>query len=107
VGTWVYEQMNESENDGLRYASLSEVLTLRIRADGSIEQWRRRAAGRRGRRHPRPGQAPCRGPRGRHAAPPRWRLRDAPEFQPAARYRFDTPYLVTESNTGQMQWQRR
>jgi len=107
VGTWVYEQMNESENDGLRYASLSEVLTLRIRADGSIEQWRRSVAGGSEWSYDRPGELQYSG---------RWRsddglllvqLKDAPEFQPAARYRFDTPYLVTESNTGQMQWQRR
>ena len=34
-------------------------------------------------------------------------LKGATEFQPAARYRFDTPYLITESNTGRMIWQRR
>jgi hypothetical protein len=105
VGTWVYEQMADS--DGLQYASLTMVTTLRIRADGSIEQWRRSVAGGSEWSYDRPGELQYSG---------RWRsdkglllvqLKGAPEFQPAARYRFDSPYLVTESNTGQMIWQRR
>ena len=34
-------------------------------------------------------------------------LTGATDYPPAARYRFETPYLVTESNTGRMIWQRR
>jgi hypothetical protein len=29
------------------------------------------------------------------------------DYQPAARYRFSDQYLVTESNTGKLIWQRR
>ena len=29
------------------------------------------------------------------------------DYQPAARYHFSDQYLVTESNTGKMIWQRR
>ena len=105
VGTWVFEQMSNSE--GLEYASLTTVTTLRIRADGSIEQWRRSVAGGSEWSYDRPGELQYSG---------RWRseqglllvqLKGAKDFQPAARYRFDTPYLVTESNTGRMVWQRR
>ena len=105
IGTWVYEQMTNSE--GLEYASLTTVTTLRIRADGSIEQWRRSVAGGSEWSYDRPGELLYSG---------RWRseqglllvqLKGATEFQPAARYRFDTPYLITESNTGRMIWQRR
>ncbi|MDD0843043.1 hypothetical protein [Pseudomonas sp. Gutcm_11s] len=105
IGTWVYEQMTNSE--GLEYASLTMVTTLRIRSDGSIEQWRRSVAGGSEWSYDRPGELQYSG---------RWRsdkglllvqLKGAPEFQPAAHYRFDTPYLVTESNTGRMIWQRR
>lgn len=105
VGTWVYEQMSDSE--GLQYASLNTVTTLRIRADGSIEQWRRSVAGGSEWSYDRPGELQYSG---------RWRsdqglllvqLKGTKEFQPAARYRFDNPYLVTESNTGSMLWQRR
>jgi hypothetical protein len=105
IGTWVYEQMSNSE--GVEFASLTTVTTLRIRADGSIDQWRRSVAGGSEWSYDRPGELQYSG---------RWRsdkglllvqLKGAPEFQPAARYRFDTHYLVTESNTGQMIWQRR
>lgn len=105
VGTWIYEQMTNST--GLEFASLTTVTTLRIRADGSIEQWRRSVAGGSEWSYDRPGELQYRG---------RWRsdgdlllvqLQGASEFQPAARYHFSEPYLVTESNTGKMTWQRR
>lgn len=105
VGTWVYEQMTNST--GLELASLSTVTTLRIRADGSIAQWRRSVAGGSEWSYDRPGELQYRG---------RWRsddglllvqLQGASNFQPAARYRFNEPYLITESNTGRMTWQRR
>lgn len=105
IGTWVYEQM--SSGDDLQLASLSTVTTLRIRADGSIAQWRRHVAGGSEWSYDRPGELQYRG---------RWRsddglllvqLQGASEFQPAARYHFSEPYLITESNTGKMTWQRR
>lgn len=105
IGTWVYEQMTNSS--GLEFASLSTVTTLRIRADGTIAQWRRSVAGGSEWSYDRPGELQYRG---------RWRsdgglllvqLQGASEFQPAARYHFNVPYLITESNTGSMTWQRR
>ena len=96
-----------TNSEGLEFASLTTVTTLRIRADGSIEQWRRSVAGGSEWSYDRPGELQYRG---------HWRsdhglllvqLQGAADFQPAARYRFDTPYLVTESNTGRMIWQRR
>ncbi|WP_220811979.1 hypothetical protein [Pseudomonas paralcaligenes] len=105
VGTWVYEQMINSQ--GLEFASMTTVTTLRIRADGSIEQWRRAVAGGSEWSYDRPGELQYSG---------RWRsddglllvqLNGAAGYQPAARYHFSAPYLVTESNTGRMIWQRR
>ncbi len=105
VGTWIYEQMTNST--GAEFASLSMVTTLRIRADGSIAQWRRTVAGGSEWSYDRPGELQYSG---------RWRSMDgllqvqldgSRDFQPAARYHFSEPYLVTESNTGKMTWQRR
>lgn len=105
VGTWIYEQMTNSE--GLEFASMTTVTTLRIRADGSIDQWRRSVAGGSEWSYDRPGELQYSG---------RWRsdkglllvqLKGSAEYQPAARYHFSAPYLVTESNTGKMIWQRR
>lgn len=105
VGTWIYEQMINS--NGLEFASMTTVTTLRIRADGSIDQWRRSVAGGSEWSYDRPGELQYSG---------HWRsdnglllvqLKGAPDYQPAARYHFSAPYLVTESNTGRMIWQRR
>lgn len=99
VGTWVYELASASEP--------SSVTTLRIRADGSIAQWRRSVNGGSEWSYDRPGELQYSG---------RWRsdqglllvqLKGSRDYQPAARYRFAEPFLVTESNTGQMRWQRR
>ncbi len=105
IGTWVWEQMTNST--GAEFASLNTVTTLRIRADGSIGQWRRTVAGGSDWSYDRPGELQYSG---------RWRsenglllvqLDGARDYQPAARYHFSEPYLVTESNTGKMIWQRR
>lgn len=105
IGTWIYEQMSNSE--GAEFASLSRVTTLRIRADGSIAQWQRTVAGGSEWSYDRPGELQYSG---------HWRSTDglllvqldgSRDFQPAARYHFSEPYLVTESNTGKMTWQRR
>lgn len=105
IGTWVHEQMTNST--GVEFASLNLVTTLRIRADGSIGQWRRTVAGGSDWSYDRPGELQYSG---------NWRsdnglllvqLEGARDYQPAARYHFSEPYLVTESNTGRMIWQRR
>ncbi|PYC20136.1 hypothetical protein DMO17_18240 [Aquipseudomonas alcaligenes] len=102
VGTWVYEQDGDAALGGP-----GSVTTLRIRADGSIDQWRRSVSGGSEWSYDRPGELQYSG---------RWRseqglllvqLKGAREYQPAARYRFRAPFLVTESNTGEMLWQRR
>lgn len=102
IGTWIYEQMGDGEE-----ASPSMVTTLRIRADGSIAQWRRTVVGSSEWSYDRPGELQYSG---------HWRsvdglllvqLQRAGDYQPAARYRFNDPFLVTESNTGEMVWQRR
>ncbi|UUY10080.1 hypothetical protein LRS11_08655 [Pseudomonas sp. J452] len=103
VGTWISELSSESAE----LATLTTVTTLRIRADGSVAQWRRTVTGGSDWSYDRPGELQYSG---------RWRsdnglllvqLEGAREFQPAARYRFNAPFLVTESNTGEMIWQRR
>ncbi|MBB1517984.1 hypothetical protein [Aquipseudomonas guryensis] len=105
IGTWVHEQITNSS--GVEFASLNLVTTLRIRADGSIGQWRRTVAGGSDWSYDRPGELQYSG---------NWRsdnglllvqLEGARDYQPAARYHFSEPYLVTESNTGKMIWQRR
>lgn len=105
IGTWIFEEMTNSE--GAEFASLSSVTTLRIRADGSIGQWRRTVSGGSEWSYDRPGELQYSG---------LWRSKDglllvqldgSHEFLPAARYHFSQPYLVTESNTGAMTWQRR
>lgn len=103
VGTWVSELSSESAE----LASLTTVTTLRIRADGSVAQWRRTVTRGNDWSYDRPGELQYSG---------RWRSADgllqiqldgSRDFQPAARYRFSEPFLVTESNTGEMTWQRR
>ncbi|MEO4045680.1 hypothetical protein AAFN46_01150 [Pseudomonas sp. CAU 1711] len=105
VGTWVNER-EPHVRDGQLLAP-AQITTLRIRADGSIAQWARQVGGGSEWSYDRPGELQYSG---------RWRsddglllvrLKGAADFQPAAHYRFDQPYLVTRSNTGEMKWQRR
>lgn len=104
IGTWVHEKMIAS--GGANPASFTTLLTLQLGADGSVAQWRRAVAGAADWSYDSPGELQYRG---------RWRSADGlllvqlqgrDDFQPAAHYRFSEPYLVTESNTGKMVWQR-
>lgn len=106
IGTWVNEREASVDEGSLRSIP-SRITTLRIRADGSIAQWVRTVDGSSELSYDRPGELQYSG---------RWRteqglllvqLKGASEFQPAAHYRFASPYLVTKSNTGEMRWQRR
>lgn len=105
VGTWVYQ--HTVARGGATPTSLTTILTLQLAADGSVTQWRRTLGGAPHGRGDSPGEPQYRG---------RWHsadglllvhLQGAGDFQPAAHYRFSEPYLVTESNTGKMFWQRR
>ncbi len=95
VGTWQHEQRIDSG------AASATLMTLRLDADGSVTQWSRAADG-----GDSTGEVQYSG---------RWRsdnglllvrLAGAAEYRPAAYYSFSEPYLVTESNTGKMIWQR-
>ncbi|MGQ7959336.1 hypothetical protein ACUTAF_16770 [Pseudomonas sp. SP16.1] len=95
VGTWQHEQRIDSG------AASATLMTLRLDADGSVTQWSRAPDG-----GDSPGEVQYSG---------RWRsdnglllvrLAGAAEYRPAAYYSFSEPYLVTESNTGKMIWQR-
>jgi len=105
VGTWVHE--NTIASGGANPASFTTQLTLQLAADGSVAQWRRAVAGAADWSYDSPGELQYRG---------HWRSADGlllvqlqgrDDFQPAAHYRFSEQYLVTESNTGKMVWQRR
>ncbi|NQD95539.1 hypothetical protein HP532_23050 [Pseudomonas sp. CrR25] len=105
IGTWVHEKMIAS--GGANPASFTTQLTLHLGADGGVAQWRRALGGGAEWSYDSPGELQYRG---------RWhsangllmvQLQGSDAFQPAAHYRFSPPYLVTESNTGKMIWQRR
>jgi hypothetical protein len=105
VGTWFHEKQINS--GGASIAAFATLLTLQLGADGSVAQWSLAAGGGSDWSFNSPGELQYRG---------RWRsdngvllvrLDGAADYQPAAYYRFSDPYLVTESNTGKMIWQRR
>ena len=105
IGTWIHEQQINS--GGASFAAFATLLTLQLGADGSVAQWSLAAGGGSDWSFNSPGELQYRG---------RWRsdngvllvrLDGAADYQPAAYYRFSDPYLVTESNTGKMIWQRR
>ncbi|TNF11682.1 MAG: hypothetical protein EP327_08680, partial [Pseudomonadales bacterium] len=92
---------------GASFASFNSVMTLQLNPDGSVTQWSRSAAGGAEWSYDSPGEVQYSG---------HWRSQDgllmvrlsgAPDYRPAAYYRFSDQYLVTESNSGQMIWQRR
>lgn len=105
IGTWFHEQQLDS--GGASFASLASLMTLRLGADGSVAQWSLAAGGDSDWSFNSPGELQYRG---------RWRSENgvlmvrtagAADYRPAAHYRFIDHYLVTESNTGKMIWQRR
>ncbi|MDX5373586.1 MAG: hypothetical protein LPK18_14265 [Pseudomonadaceae bacterium] len=102
IGTWVHERLDDGDG-----AAPRTVTTLRIRADGSIAQWTCLVAGGSEWSYDRPGELQYSGGWRSERGLLLVRLKGAEDFQPAAHYRFDPPYLVTRSNTGEMRWQRR
>ena len=105
IGSWVHEKMINS--GGASFASFSTVRTLQFDASGRVTQWVRSAGG---------GQNWSYGGGGRRLEfSGRWYVRDGvilvqPDagggFVEAGRYRFSSPYLVTESREGRLIWQR-
>ncbi|WP_395505328.1 hypothetical protein [Ectopseudomonas hydrolytica] len=105
IGTWVHEKIINS--GGASFASFTTLMTLQLNADGSVTQWTRSVGGGSDWSYDSPGEVQYSG---------HWRSQDgmllvrlagAADYQPAAYYRFSDQYLVTESNTGKMIWQRR
>lgn len=101
VGTWIHEE-RRSDSD----TSSSTLMTLRLNANGSVIQWQRVVDGN-DRHHASPGEVQYRGHWRSENGLLQVRLAGAAEYRPAAYYRFSDPYLVTESNTGELSWRRR
>lgn len=106
IGTWVNETIINSDG-GASFASMTTQMILQLQDDGSVSQWRRSVAGGADWSHDSPGELQYSG---------RWQssngllevqMQGRSGYQPAAYYRFSDQYLVTESNTGKLIWQRR
>ncbi|WP_061240856.1 hypothetical protein [Ectopseudomonas composti] len=105
VGTWVHEKIINS--GGANFASFNTLMTLQLNADGSVTQWSRSAGGGSDWSYDSPGEVQYSGHWRSQDGMLMVRLAGAADYQPAAYYRFSDQYLVTESNTGKMIWQRR
>ncbi|MDP9942025.1 hypothetical protein [Ectopseudomonas alcaliphila] len=105
IGTWMHEKIIDS--DGASFASFNTLLTLQLNADGSVTQWTRSVGGSSDWSYDSPGEVQYSGHWRSQDGMLMVRLAGAADYQPAAYYRFSDPYLITESNTGQMIWQRR
>lgn len=106
VGNWVHEKIINSSG-GTGFASFNTVMTLRLGADGSVAQWTRSAGGGGDWSYDSPGQLQYSGQWRSDNGVLLVRQQGAADYQPAARYRFSDPYLVTEGTGGKMIWQRR
>ena len=100
VGVWIHERQSTGD------APLGRQMTLQLDADGSVAQWRRAADGG-DRSHDSPGEMQYSGHWRSDNGLLLVRLAGAAEYRPAAYYRFSDAHLVTESNSGQLTWQRR
>ncbi len=105
VGTWVHEKIINS--GGASFASFNTVMTLQLNADGSVTQWSRSVGGGSDWSYDSPGKVQYSGHWRSQDGMLMVRLAGTADYQPAAHYRFSDQYLVTESNTGKMIWQRR
>ena len=105
VGTWVHEKIINS--GGASFASFNTLMTLQLNADGSVTQWSRSVGGGGDWSYDSPGEVQYSGHWRSQDGMLMVRLAGAADYQPAAYYRFSDQYLVTESNTGKMIWQRR
>jgi len=105
VGTWVHEKIINS--GAASFASFNTLMTLQLNADGSVTQWSRAVGGGGDWSYDSPGEVQYSGHWRSQGGMLMVRLAGAADYQPAAYYRFSDQYLVTESNTGKMIWQRR
>lgn len=105
VGTWVHEDIINS--GGASFASFNTVLTLHLAPDGRVEQWSRSVGGGSDWSYDSDGTLQYAG---------QWQTAEgvllvrpdgSTDYQPATRYRFSDPYLVTEDQGGRKIWQRR
>lgn len=105
IGTWIHEKIINS--GGANFASMTTQMILQLQGDGSVSQWTRSVAGGADWNYDSPGELQYSG---------RWQsnngllevqMQGRSDYQPAAYYRFSDQYLVTESNTGKLIWQRR
>ncbi|MBP8307365.1 MAG: hypothetical protein KAY46_08880 [Burkholderiaceae bacterium] len=105
IGAWVNEKMISS--GGASFASFTTVRTMRFEASGRVTQWVQSVGG---------GQSWSYNGGGRRLEfAGRWFARDGvilvqpdgrADYVEAGRYRFSSPYLVTESREGRLIWQR-
>ncbi|CAM3244068.1 Uncharacterised protein [Ectopseudomonas mendocina] len=105
VGTWLHEKIINS--NGADFASFNTLMTLQLNADGSVTQWSRSVGGGSDWNYDSPGEVQYSGHWLSQGNMLMVRLAGAADYQPAAYYRFSDQYLVTESNTGKLIWQRR
>lgn len=105
IGTWVHEHVINS--GGASGAYMTTLMILQLKSDGSVSQWMRSGTGSTDWNYDSPGELQYSG---------RWQntngllevqMHGRSDYQPAAYYRFSDQYLVTESNTGKLIWQRR
>jgi hypothetical protein len=105
IGTWIHEKIINS--GGASFASMTTQMILQLNDDGSVAQWTRSVAGGADWDYDSPDELQYSG---------RWQsnngllevqMQGRSDYQPAAYYRFSDQYLVTESNTGTLIWQRR
>ena len=105
IGAWVNEKMISS--GGASFASFTTVRTMRFEGSGRVTQWVQSVGG---------GQSWSYNGGGRRLEfAGRWFARDGvilvqpdgrSDYVEAGRYRFSSPYLVTESREGRLIWQR-
>lgn len=86
---------------------MTTTMTLQLQADGSVAQWIGAVAGGSDWNFANPGELQYRGQWQSKNGLLLVQLQGHPDYQPAAHYRFSEQYLVTESNTGKMIWQKR
>jgi hypothetical protein len=105
IGTWVHENIINS--GGADFASMTSQMILQLSADGSVSQWTRSVAGGADWNYDSPGELQYSGHWQSNNGLLEVQMQGRSDYQPAAYYRFSGQYLVTESNTGKLIWQRR